>query len=136
MVDLVITAANVIPGANAVVEKGTAGATVSAGQAVYKDPTTGKFKLAECDSVTAAVRQPYGLALNGASDGQPLAVIRQGALTIGAAIAAGVAYYLTATPGGICPVADLLTGNYPALLGMGKSTTMLAVDIQSPGVAL
>ena len=49
---------------------------------------------------------------------------------------AGVAYYLSDTPGGICPVADLASGEYPTVLGIATSTTVLAFDPQAAGVAL
>jgi predicted lysophospholipase L1 biosynthesis ABC-type transport system permease subunit len=92
--------------------------------------------LADCDSATAAVRSPYGIALHGSLANQPLTVIKSGPVTIGAALTAGVAYYLSATAGGICPVADLASGDYPVILGIATSTTVLDVDIQEAGVAL
>jgi hypothetical protein len=48
----------------------------------------------------------------------------------------GVAYYLSGTPGGVRPVADNTTGDYPLLLGMATSTTVLTVEIQFPNVVL
>ena len=137
MVDITITAANVVPGNTAKIERGTAGATITAGQVVYLDSaTTGKWQLADTDSATAAVRAAHGVALNSASDGQPISVCTEGPVTIGATIAAGVAYYLSGTPGGICPVADVAAGDYPCLIGMGASTTVLNVGIVYPGVVL
>jgi hypothetical protein len=137
MADLTITAASVVKGSGSVVETGTAGASVTAGQVVYKDASdSNKFKLADCDSATAAVRSPYGIALHASGSGQPLTVLRSGPITIGATVSAGVAYYLSATPGGIAPVADLATGDYPVILGIATSTTVLEVDIQEAGVAL
>ncbi len=136
MADLTITAANVLAGAGAAVSRGVAGATVTAGQAVYLDTSDGKWKLADNNSATAAVRSPDGIALNGASNGQPLSVLTAGPITIGAALTAGVAYYLSDTPGGICPVADLATGEYPTVIGIATSTTVLNVQINSSGVAL
>lgn len=136
MADLSITAANVLKGSGAKLITGTAGATITAGQVVYLDSADDEYKLADCDSATAAVRTPAGIALHASLDGQPLTILTKGPITIGATIAAGVAYYLSATAGGICPVADLSSGDYPAVLGMGESTTVLEVDIQAPGVAL
>jgi hypothetical protein len=135
MVDIVITPASVSASA-ASVEHGTAGATITAGQIVYLDTSDNKYKLADNNSATAAVRQPRGIALNGASDGQPLAIKKAGDVTLNAVLTAGTAYYLSDTPGGICPLADLLTGEYVCLLGLAKSTTVLALDIQYPGVSL
>ena len=135
MADLVITASAVLAGSNAIKEAGTAGATITAGQVVYKDADDGKYKLADADAATAEERTARGIALNGASDGQPLTVIRSGDLTMNAVLTAGVDYYLSPTAGGICPQADLLTGDYVVALGYAESTTVLAVQIQYTGVA-
>lgn len=136
MADLSITAANVAPGSNASLAYGTAGATITAGQVVYFDESDSNYKLADCDSATAAVRSPAGIAMNGASDGQPVTICKSGNVTIGAAVTAGVAYYLSATAGGIAPVADLTTGDYPVVLGIATSATILKVQILEAGVAL
>ncbi|MCG7507065.1 hypothetical protein [Mesorhizobium retamae] len=134
MADLTITAANVVAGSNARTVHGVAGVAITAGQVVYLSPTSGKYELADTDSATAAVRSAHGIALNGAALNQPISVITEGDVTIGATIEAGTAYYLSGTAGGICPVADVAAGDYPLILGMGKSTTVLAVNIQYPGV--
>lgn len=136
MANLTITAANVLAGSNATTRQGTAGATITAGQVVYFDDTTSTYKLADCNSATAAVRSPAGIALNGASSGQPLMVLTGGDITIGATLTAGVAYYLSGTAGGICPVADLIAGDYPTVLGIAKSTSVLAFDTVEAGAAL
>jgi hypothetical protein len=136
MSDLSITAASVIAGAGARTVLGTAGATITAGKVVYLEASSGKYKLADCDSATAEVRSPVGIALNGASDGQPLVVLEEGPVTIGATMTAGVAYYLSPNAGGICPVADVLTGDHTIILGMATSTTVLEVAIQESGVAI
>lgn len=136
MSDLVITAASVIAGSGAKKTLGTAGATITAGKVVYLDSSDSKYKLADNNSGTAALRSPIGIALNGASDGQPLVVLEEGLITIGATMTAGVAYYLSDTPGGICPVADLATGEYSVILGIATTTTVLKVNIQESGVAL
>ena len=57
-------------------------------------------------------------------------------LTITATVTAGVAYYLSATAGGICPVADLGSGDYPVFLGFATSSSVLALRIVESGVAL
>jgi hypothetical protein len=103
---------------------------------VYRDAAAGTYKLADCDSATAAVRSPAGIALHASSSGQPLTIHTAGPITIGATVTAGVAYYLSATPGGVAPVADLATGDYPVILGIATSASVLNVDIQEAGVAL
>lgn len=135
MADLSITAASVIASSANVINV-TAGAVVSAGQAVYQDPADKKYKLADNDSATVAARSPKGIALNSAANGQPLAVATGGPVTIGATLTPGVAYYLSSTPGGICPVADLGTGDYPVIIGIATSPSVLKVAIVESGVAL
>ena len=136
MADISITAANVIKGSNAVVEAGTAGATITAGQIVYKDADDGRYKLADCDSATVAAKSPRGVALNGASNGQPLSIARSGDVTIGGTLTAGTAYYLSPVAGGIAPLADVLSGDNVVLLGLAKTTAILTIDIQDTGVTL
>lgn len=136
MADLTITVANVIAGTNARKKTGTAGATITAGQPVYLDPATNRYKLADCDDASADVRAAIGLSLHASLDGQPLTIIEGGDLGLGAILTAGVAYYLSATAGKIAPVGDLSTGDYPVLLGMAKTTSTLAVKIQRPGAVL
>lgn len=134
--DLSITAANVAPVAGSTTVSGLAGETVTAGQVVYRSSTTGKYLKADNNSATAEARKALGIALNGASDGQPLKVHTKGKITMGATMTAGVAYYLSATAGGICPVADLSTGMYPGFIGIAISTTVLEVNPTYSGVAL
>ena len=136
MVDITITAASVVAGSNAVRDSGSAGEAITAGQAVYRSSTTNKWMLADSDSATAEAKKATGIALNGAALNQPLTVLKSGDITIGATLTAGTAYYLSNTPGGICPVADVGSGEDVCLLGLAKSTTVLAVAIQSPGVTL
>jgi hypothetical protein len=136
MADLTITAANVVAGAGATVDRNhNAGAAITAGQVVYLD-SDGTYKLADDNSATAAARVASGIALNGAASGQPVAVLTSGPVTIGAAVTVGVGYYLSANPGGICPAADLGSGQYPSLLGFAISASVLNVAITGAGVSL
>lgn len=136
MADLSITAANVLSGAGAQIAFGKAGAAVTAGQTVYQDPADQRFKLADCDNASAAVRAVSGIALNNAANGQPLAVQYDGEITLGAVLTAGVTYYLSPNPGGIAPIADILSGDYPTVIGVAESTSVLRLGILAAGVAL
>lgn len=137
MTDISITAANVVvSGTGQGRASGTAGGAITAGQAVYLDPTTHKWTLADADSATPAARHAGGIALNSASLNQPVNVLTSGAVTIGGTLTAGVAYYLSGTAGGICPVADVGAGEYVCILGVATSASVLNVDIQFSGVAL
>lgn len=136
MSDLSITAASVIAGSGAATENGTLGAAVTAGQVLYKGASDGRWHLADNNSATAAVRQASGIALNGGGIGQPVRVLLSGPVTIGATLTAGVPYYLSDTPGGICAIADVGSGEYTCLVGLATSTTVLDVRFQYSGVAL
>lgn len=137
MADISITAANVQPGSNAKKETGVAGATVTAGQLVYKDASdSNKFKLADCDSATAAARDVYGVALHGAAAGQPLTVQTAGNITIGATVTSGIPYFSSGTAGGICPFADMASGDYPTFVGWGISATQIKLGISYAGVVI
>jgi hypothetical protein len=136
MADLAITPTSVIAGSNAVKETGLAGEAIAAGKAVYRSSTTGKYMLADSNSATAEARQVRGIALNGGALDQPITVQLSGDLVIGATMVNGGAYYLSDTPGGICPAADVGAGEYVCLLGLAKSTSLLSVSIQYPGTSI
>lgn len=136
MSDVSITASGVLAGTGATKKLGTAGATITAGKVVYLDSADGKYKLADADSATAAIRSAIGIALNGASDGQPLVVLEAGPITIGGTLTAGTPYYLSTNAGGICPPADITTGDYVVILGIATSSTVLEVNIQEGSTAL
>lgn len=136
MADLSITVANVLAQAGAITDVGTLGATVTAGQVLYKDTSDGSLKLADNNSATAAARSPCGIALNGGASGQPCKYLKEGDLAVGSILTAGVAYYLSDTAGGICPVADLASGEYPTVIGIARSASVLRVKFIESGVAL
>jgi len=135
MVDVAITPANVVvSGTGQNRASGIAGETITAGKAVYLDPTVKKWMLADSNSATVAARKAGGIALNGASLNQPVDVLTSGDIVIGGTLVLNNAYYLSDTPGGICPFADVGTGEYLCLIGLAKSTTVLAVGIAATGV--
>jgi len=137
MAALTITAASVLAGSNAATVAGVAGATITAGQVVYKEASTGKYKLADANDATAEVRVPAGIALHGASDGQPLKILTGGNITIGATVTAGTAYYLSPlTAGGIGPLADVTTGDDVVLVGIATTAAIIKVQFLVSGVTL
>lgn len=134
MADLTITAANVVAGSGAKINKQyNAGASITAGQAVYLESSSSTYKLADNDSATAEVRSPAGIALHAAASGQPLAVLSQGPITIGATVAVGDVLCLSSTAGGICPYADIAAGDYATILGIATSTTSVDIKIHEAG---
>lgn len=126
--DLSVTAASVVPGSGALLSTGTAGEALTAGQAVYQKASDSKWYKADCNSATAEVRKATAIAVVGAAAGQPAVVQRGGQITIGATVAAGTVYYLSGTAGGIRPAADNTTGDYPQVIGMGISTTVVQLN--------
>jgi len=139
MADISISPASVLSAAGSKRARGNAGTTIVAGDVVYLDAdATGEFLLADADAAAAAARGSTGklaFALNGAGDGQPLEVHQEGLLTVGSVLTAGVTYYLSDTPGKICPLADVTGGDYYVIVGVAVSTTQLKVDFQYSGVA-
>lgn len=133
MTDISITAANVKSGSNAHVVQGVAGTTITAGQVVHRN-AAGKFILSDNDG--AGLQKVDGIALNGAAEGQPLSVQTAGDITIGATLTAGTAYYLSGTAGGICPRADVTTGDEVILIGLATSASVMTLKIVDTNVEL
>lgn len=131
MADLTITAANVLPSTGANINTNrTAGETITAGMAVYLT-TDNTWKKAQHDGTQAEAggsgpgSDNVGIALNGASSGQPLHVLTSGDCTIGATVTVGERYFLSATAGGICPTADVASTDYVTFLGLGITAAVI-----------
>ena len=138
MADLVVTSASVAVGATSTVSPklGLAGEAITAGQVVYlfsSNPNTYKLADANAAGNDAAV----GVAVNSAASGQYVAVLEtNGVLTAGATVAVGAVYVLSATAGGIAPVADLASGWKTTILGVGISATQIQLKIYASGFAV
>jgi hypothetical protein len=135
MADLAVTAASVVVGANAVRDSGLAGETLTAGKAVYFSFAIRRWMLSDNNAEAAEAHGVDGIALNNAAIGQPIFVHKAGEITIGATLIPGAAYFLSDTPGGICPRADIGAGETICLIGMARSTSILAVNIQFLGIS-
>lgn len=135
MSDLAITAANVLKGTGAQLGYGTAGAAITAGQALYIDTAdSNKLKLADADGASA-LRTCVGLALNNVATGQPVTYQKAGELSLGSVLTQGKVYVLSDTAGGIMPVEDLEAGDYVCILGVAKSSSVLSMSIFNSGIA-
>lgn len=127
--DLSLTATSVVPSVRAISRTAVAGETITAGKLVYKSATDGKIYLCDCDSATSAVRAVLGIAVVTAGTGTVCTyVIEDPELTIGGTVSAGVIYVLSATAGGIAPAADLTTGWFTQVIGVGISSTKIAFN--------
>jgi hypothetical protein len=128
--DLSITAASLAPSTSAVTRDGIAGVAITAGQLVYKDTADNKLKLADANGASTLIRTPIGLASNSAGIGQNVRyIISDPDLTIGGTVTNGAAFVLSATAGGIAPIADQTTGWYPCLVMIGISSTKVAFRV-------
>lgn len=132
MADLTITAASVQKGVNSPIT-GVAGETITAGQGVYVKASDKRLWKAQADG-TAAEAEAVGVALNGGAAGQPIAYQKTGTITIGATVAVGTIYVVSATFGGIAPWADLAATNYVTIVGVGATTGTIALAFNATGI--
>lgn len=124
-----------LAGTGADIDRGSNfGATVTAGQAVYKD-SNGVWQLSDSDGA-AALRNCDGIALNGGATGQPAAVLKGGNITIGGTVVSGTPYFVSNTAGGICVLGDLGSADTVIYVGLATSTSVLAVRIHNPGAVI
>lgn len=130
---LTVTASSVLKGANASTNQGTAGATITAGQPLYIDASdSNKLKPCDADASTAAANC-VGIALNGASSGQPITYVTEDDdFTPGATLTTGLAYIVGATTAGdINPATDVSSGWYHVHLFIAKSSTKAKLKINA-----
>ena len=130
MADLVITAANVALSSGSTGEA-TAAATITAGQALALD-SSGDAILAS-DATDAATAACVGIALHGASAGQPIKYANAGSINLGATLSLGKVYVLS-TSGGIAPVDDIASTEFITVLGVATTTALLKLSIIQSGV--
>lgn len=133
MADITVTAASVVPATSYRFVDGTAGATITAGQVVYLDTSVNTYKLADADD-TAAKAAAAGIALNGASSGQPVRVQTGGNINPGGTVVVGTIYVVSGNLGGIAPHGDLAQNDYVTVLGIGTTASNISLNIHASGV--
>lgn len=137
MADLTVTAASVL-WTSGTKETGIAGASVTAGQAVYIDTANSNvLKLAQSDGTTLEAAAA-GIALHAAGTGQPLVYAGNGSvINIGATTTKATTYMVSAAAGGVAPQADLVSTNKITRLGYATDAVgAFVVDIRATGVAV
>ncbi len=121
MADVTITVANVSLRASPSASVVQVGEAVTAGQPVYLKASDSKHWLADAnDSAMATV---VGIAMTPASADEYTYMVTAGTIDIGGTTVKGTTYILSATAGGIAPVADLASGMYATTLGVASDTT-------------
>lgn len=135
MADLTITTAQVLPDTLGSIEDGIAGEAIDAGESIYKKSDDGKWYLTDADALATAATP--AVAVNSAAAGQKVSAQKSGSPTIGAgaAPAVGQLYVASTTAGGIAPYADLASGDYVAIIGVGASGNKIKMRAWSSGIA-
>ena len=115
----------------------TAAEAIGEGDACYKD-TDGTYKKAESgDTDVKAVVVVIALTAAAAATDTFVGLRTGGKLKdSGTPFTAGTAYYLSATAGGICPFADLVSTDYVSLIGIASSTSVLDFTPNNSGVQI
>lgn len=134
MADISVTAASVKKNSKTIIGSGTAGETVTAGQAVYKN-ADGKLYLADAD-LSKAAAAAVGVALHGASADQPLEYVEGGEYEAGGTTAVGTIYVASGTAGGIQTAGDLASNDWTTVIGVGGASNTIKVNIFASGQQL
>lgn len=130
MADYSITAASVRPSSTAQIRDGTAAATITQGAVLYMTTVSNWLDLARANSATTD--NAVGIALNGASSGQPVKYVAEDSdFTHGlTSAAAGDILVLSAGAAGkIAPAGDMTSGNFVSLVGVCKSATKAKIRL-------
>lgn len=132
MADLVQTAANVRLRSATTPRLDTAGETITAGQPIRR---VNNVMMRSGAGSTAAVAEADGIALIGASEGDPVIWAPPGSsVDLGATLAIGETYVVSATLGAIAPIGDLTTGDHVTILGVGAAANSLLLRPHASGV--
>lgn len=139
MANLTQTAANVaIGGSNArTSEPLQAGEPLTQGQPAYKKASDRKWYRADANvsaEAAGSVEPPVIVLTPAAAIDDWFVGVRRGPVKLGATLAVGTPYVISATVGAICPYADLVTGDYVTFLGFATSTSVLDLDVDATGV--
>lgn len=132
MAEISVTA-SAIRGETSGMVRGTAGASITAGQTLYLD-SSNLLQLADANNTSAD--EIVGIALHASAANQPLVYARSGNVTFNAALTAGVFYVVGTTAGSIAPISDATTGWRVLKLGYASSTTNLVLEMTDTGVTL
>src|SRR5690348_4111768 len=124
MADVTVTATGVKPvSGSTVVDIGVAGESITAGQPLYKNANDSN-KLYKTDAnLGVSSAQVVGVAMHAATTDQPIEYATGGDLDFGSGLTVAIVYIVSATAGGIAPVADLTTGWYSSVVGVGLSSS-------------
>ncbi len=137
MADISVTASAVAPVLSGIGGQPTqtfqalALSAITAGQPLYRDPTTGK--VAPCLVTDGTKSQVIGVAMSSAPGAnQQVTVAFAGDYTVGATVAIAVPMMLGVAAGGITnTMADLTTGWYANMVAIPLTTTVARLCLQN-----
>lgn len=133
MADISQTAANVKAGASTTrVQLVQAGETITQGQPVYL-ASDGKYYQTDAND-TAIKAQAKGIAVTPASTDGYFLMANDGLVNLGATLAVGQVYVVSATKGGIAPYGDLTTNDFVTILGVATTTALMDINFIISGV--
>lgn len=136
MATYTFTAGSVLA-SGAVLQTGTAGEALQAGDLIYADAADGyKLKKAQNDDVNKAA--VAGICLNGAAVGQPIQYTGGGmevSVQAGAFAGPGRLLVLSGTAGKCMDAGDLIAGRYVTVIGWSTASNKLRLAIGASGVA-
>lgn len=134
MANLTITAANVGCGDDSFFRRVQAGVAVTHAQPAYQQ-SNGKWYLGDANG-SADTADVGGITFcSAALDGEVLMLVG-GELKLGAILTQGTTYVVSRTAGLICPLGDLVSGDYVTILGVAKDSSTLIVDIRPSGIVI
>lgn len=123
MADLSQTAANVRIRSSGPIGVGTCGETLTAGQPVYE--SSGKWLRAGAAG-SAALANAQRIVIVGGTIDTPCILASPGCdVDLGATLAVGETYAVSATVGAIAPVEDLVSTNRVTILGVASAANLL-----------
>jgi hypothetical protein len=110
------------------------GATIAAGQSVYKDSADSQWKLADSNA-SATTAAAKGIAVTpGVSGSYGIVATGGSIILVGTTAVVGTTYNVGATAGTIVPNADLTSGDYVTTLGTASTSTQLDLAISATGI--
>lgn len=136
MADLSITASSVkTSSANPTLKiQGVSGSAFTAGQTLYKD-TAGKLNPGDVNAAGKKTIAGIALCSCPGADQPAWYAKKDDSFNPGATTVVGTTYVASNTPGGICPIADLTTGDDVVYVGTGKAGNLLDLDVEATGIA-
>lgn len=139
MADIAVTASQLLPTADTVLEDGTAGEAIAQGDWLYKKAADSRLYKADNDAASAEAAEVVGQAMVAcAAAAQPMRYGRGGTITQGAAatIVQGTIYVLSSTAGKAMPAADLGAGDRVTILGVGNAANGIQLQLNRSGITV